>query len=274
MIEVQDICYEYRAADNTAVCALDRVSLQICEGEYVAIMGRNSSGKTTLARLLNALLRPQSGSIVIDQLSTTDDQNIIPIRQKVGMVFQNPDNQIVATTVEREIAFGLENLGVPPAEMQRIVDVMLERFELSEYRKYPPALLSGGEKQRLALAAIMAMAPKYLILDEPTSMLDPRSRRELLDFLLEMKAGNRQKRPEDQMAIILITQFPEEALEAERLLILDHGQLLFDAAPAMVFQQVEQLQALGLEVPVEFELLPLLVKLGFNADILQGFYSR
>ncbi|MDZ7264338.1 MAG: ATP-binding cassette domain-containing protein [candidate division KSB1 bacterium] len=273
MIEVRDICYEYPSAGQASVRALDHVSLQIHEGEYVAIMGRNSSGKTTLARSLNALLRPQSGSILIDQLSTADEQHIIPIRKKVGMVFQNPDNQIVATTVEREIAFGLENLSVPPIEMQRIVEVMLERFNLKDYRKYPPSMLSGGEKQRLALAAVMAMKPKYLILDEPTSMLDPQSRRDLLDLLKGLKDENCNKCAADQMTIILITQFPEEALEADRLLILHQGRILFDDAPAKVFQHVEQLQALGLEVPVEFEILPLLVAKGYAADILQGFYE-
>lgn len=274
MIEVQDIRYEYTSPGHPPVCALDHVSLQICEGEYVAIMGRNSSGKTTLARSLNALLQPQSGSILIDRLSTAEQQNIVPIRKKVGMVFQNPDNQIVATTVEREIAFGLENLGVARAEMLRIVEAMLERFDLCRYRKYPPSLLSGGEKQRLALASVMAMAPKYLILDEPTSMLDPKSRRDLMDLLLELIANNRQKDAADQIAIILITQFPDEALEADRLLILDHGRLLFDDAPVAVFQHVEALQSLGLEVPVEFEILPLLIEKGYGADVLQGFYAN
>lgn len=272
MINIQDISYFYSSEEADQIAAIENINLQIREGEYVAMMGHNSSGKTTLARCLNALLIPQSGNVFIDRLCTSDEENILPIRKKVGMVFQNPDNQIVSTTVEREIAFGLENLGVPAQSIHHVVTAVLERFDLTRYRKYPPHLLSGGEKQRVALASVLAMNPKYLVLDEPTSMLDPKGRRELLGLLAEIKADNVEKKTTDQITIILITQFPEEALEADRLIILDKGTIAFDDHPKIVFQNVEKLKSIGLDVPVEFEIMPLLLKKGYSLDLLSDFH--
>ena len=272
MIEIQDVSYYYGSENENQVRALDRINLQIREGEYVAIMGHNSSGKTTFARCLNALLIPQSGKVIVDQLSTSEEQNILPIRKKVGMVFQNPDNQIVSTTVEREIAFGLENLGVPVETMQNVVAAILERFDLTQYRAYPPHLLSGGEKQRVALASVLAMNPKYLVLDEPTSMLDPKGRHDLLDLLSEIKTDNLEKRTTDQITIILVTQFPEEALEADRLIIMEKGKIIFDDRPKIVFQNVEKLKETGLDVPVEFEIIPLLIEMGYSSSLFHDFH--
>jgi len=272
MIDVRNISYYYGSDRQDRVAALDQLSLQIREGEYVAIMGPNSSGKTTLARCLNALLIPQSGQVIIDELGTDDEQNILPIRKKVGMVFQNPDNQIVSTTVEREIAFGLENLGVPTETIHQVVAATLDRFDLERYRKYPPHLLSGGEKQRVALGAVLAMNPKYLVLDEPTSMLDPGGRRELLNLLAEIKSDNAEKKTTEQTTIIMITQFPEEALAADRLIIMEKGTIAFDDDPGIVFQNIEQLQQLGLDVPVEYEIMPLLLEKGFSLELIKNFH--
>jgi len=273
MIDLQDVSYFYETADQGSIVGLRHIRWQLYEGECVALMGRNSSGKTTLARCLNALLIPQQGTVWIDGLSSQEPENIHAIRKKVGMVFQNPDNQIVATTVEREIAFGLENLGIPTQVMHQIVTANLERFGLLRYRNYPPHLLSGGEKQRLVIAAILAMNPKYLVLDEPTSMLDPKGRRALLALLKEIKTENRYKPLADRTAILLITQFPEEALIADRLVVMDQGTIFYDGAPREVFQNVAELQALGLEVPVEFEILPWLKAQGYNMEILSEFQS-
>ncbi len=272
MIKLKNVTfgYEYNR-DGEIENALDQVNLEIRDGEYVAIMGRNSSGKTTLARCLNALIIPDEGEISVDQITPDDYDAINAIRRKIGMVFQNPENQIVSTTVEREIAFGLENLGVPPEIMHQVVDGTLARFNLEKYRKHPPHLLSGGEKQRLALAAVMAMNPKYLVLDEPTAMLDPKSRSELLTLLKEIKEDNRRKKIADQITIILITQFAEETLDADRLIVLNSGKIAYDDAPDIVFQNVEHLKEIGLEVPVEFEVGLMLVEMGYSIDPLKNF---
>ncbi len=273
MIDCQDISYFYSSDDESQVAAIENISLQIREGEYVAIMGPNSCGKTTLARCLNALLIPQSGNVYVDRLCTSEEENILPIRKKVGMVFQNPDNQIVSTTVEREIAFGLENLGVPTETIHHVVTAILERFDLTRYRKYPPHLLSGGEKQRVALASVLVMNPKYLVLDEPTSMLDPKGRRELLELLSEIKSDNAEKKTTDQITIVLITQFPEEALEADRLIIMEQGKILLDDDPKIVFQNIETIKTIGLDVPIEFEIIPLLLEKGYRSEVIKDFYS-
>ncbi|MBC8183961.1 ATP-binding cassette domain-containing protein [candidate division KSB1 bacterium] len=271
MINISNISYSYDTNQKKPIKALDEINLQFREGEFIALMGHNSSGKTTLARTLNGLIQPQSGEVSIDELSTTNPQDIIPIRRKVGMVFQNPDNQIITTSVEREVAFGLENLGVKTEMMHQVVTAILERFNLTKYRKHPPHLLSGGEKQRLALASVLAMNPKYLVLDEPTSMLDPQGRHDLLNLLAEIKADNAEKKTTDQITIIFITQFPEEALYADRLIVMEKGKVVFDETPEIVFQNIAQLKKIGLEAPVEYEILPLLVEKGFGVEVLDKF---
>ena len=273
MIKIKDINFSYTPEKTGDHKVINLLSLTIREGEFIALMGHNSSGKTTLARCLNGLLFPQSGHILVDEMDTNHQDNIIPIRKKVGMVFQNPDNQIVSTSVEREVAFGLENLGVPTETIHQVVAAILDRFQLSDYRRHPPHLLSGGEKQRLALASVLAMNPKYLVLDEPTSMLDPQGREHLLNLLKEIKQDNATKPTADQITIILITQFPEEALLADRLIVMTKGNIAYDDSPQIVFQNVEDLKKIGLEVPVEFEVLPSLVEKGFGIENLEGFYD-
>ncbi|MBN1560906.1 ATP-binding cassette domain-containing protein [candidate division KSB1 bacterium] len=247
MITVEHISFAYPSHGDSPRNILTDVSIDIRPGESIAIMGHNGSGKTTFARCLNGLLIPSSGAVVVDELDTAEQKNLVDVRRRVGMVFQNPDNQIVSTTVEREIAFGLENLGIPYEQMHAIVDEMLEKFNLLRYRLHPPHYLSGGEKQRLALAAVMAMKPRYLVLDEPTSLLDPINRKEILNIV---KALHDQTMSAEPITTILITQFPEEALFIDRLLIFNQGQLIMDDDPRTVFQSSEALDHLGLEPPV------------------------
>ena len=261
MIEVKNISFNYDAHDGATVHALNDVSLTVEEGENIGLIGANSSGKTTLARCLDALHLPSSGTVIVDGLATTDYGNHTKIRRRVGMVFQNPDNQIVSATVEREIAFGLENLGVPTEEMHEIVSRTLEKFDLEKYRTSPPHLLSGGEKQRLALAAVMAMNPKYLILDEPTSMLDPRGRDSIIELITNIHVENKNKEKRNRIATILITQFPEEMLSVQRLLVMDKGRIVMDDTPDVIFRRIDELHELGLEPPIEYELDRVLDKL-------------
>lgn len=245
MIEVKKLKFQYPESDSSF--ALRGVSFSLKMGERVALMGANGSGKTTFVRCLNGLLSPHSGEVLVDDLSTKDIGQLREIRRRVGMVFQNPDNQIVATTVIREIAFGLENLGIPRAEMTERVEDALKRFHLEMYSNTPPHLLSGGGRQRLALASIWVMHPSYLILDEPTSLLDPRGREEILSFL----EGDSIKR---KMGVLLVTQYPVEALGFDRLIVMDKGRIVLDDSPDRVFQNVEKLYRMGLGIPVDIEL--------------------
>jgi len=270
MIELIDVTHSYiHHQEETRHTALNNISLRIREGEFVSLMGRNSSGKTTLARCINALIIPEKGTVLVDKLSSSAEENIPRIRKRVGMVFQNPENQIVSTTVEREIAFGLENLGVSSELMREVVEGTMERFRLTRYRKHPPHLLSGGEKQRLALAAVMAMNPKYLILDEPTSMLDPQGCEELMQLLEEIHQDNENRPTTEQITILMITQYPDEASAARRLVVLDKGNVVFDDTPHVVFQNVEQMKEMGLEVPVEYELSKHLLDKGYSPDVIR-----
>lgn len=250
MIKISNLVFAYEQESPKSTRVLNGINLTIREGESVGIMGANGSGKTTLARCLNGLLIPTQGEVVVDDLNTKDAGALNEIRRRVGMVFQNPENQIVSTTVEREIAFGLENLGVPHDEMHRIVDAMLHQFDLVRYRSHPPHLLSGGEMQRLALASVMAMSPKYVILDEPTSLLDMSARKVVLSLLSKLHKPASQN--STVITTLLITQFPEEVLLCDRLLILYNGQILFDDRPSEIFQKVTELQEHDLDVPVEF----------------------
>ncbi|NQT26914.1 ATP-binding cassette domain-containing protein [candidate division KSB1 bacterium] len=257
MIEILDLEYIYPESDSDF--ALRGLSFQLHSGESVALMGSNGSGKTTLARCLNGLLLPASGSVVVDKMSTADEDQLHEIRRHVGMVFQNPDMQIVTTTVEREVAFGLENLGLDHAEMVQRVDEALARFHLSSYRQIPPHRLSGGERQRLALASVWVMQPSYYVMDEPTSLLDPKTREEIRNFIRVETKANR--------GMLLITQFPEEALWCERLLVLHDGKLVFDNPPETVFQNQDVLKEMGLDVPIHTELQAYVRRLGFEDRI-------
>ncbi len=242
MILLRQVSHRYELDEGRSVLALDNVNLELRKGESVAIIGSNGSGKTTLVKLLNALILPQTGQVWVDGLNSLDKNSQKLIRQKVGMVFQNPDNQIISTSVEREIAFGLENLALPYEEIRGRVERALKYFNLEAYRNHPPHKLSGGEKQKVALASVLSMQPEYLILDEPTSLLDPVGKREVL-CLLPMLSDER------NVTIIHITQFPEEAIAADRVLVMHQGKIVLDGPPTDVFRHQEQLEKIGLGMP-------------------------
>jgi energy-coupling factor transport system ATP-binding protein len=239
MIQLKNVNFNYSLTQAKVVTALENIDLEFKEGEYVSIIGPNGSGKTTLARLLNGLLLPTSGEVLVDGLNSKVKEDLKLIRQKVGMVFQNPENQIITTSVEREIAFGLENLNLPSEEIRERVEWVLSAFHLWEYKNSAPHSLSGGEKQRLAIASVLAMRPKYLILDEPTSLLDPEGR-QMFNLLVKKLVAD------GKVTIINITQFPEEALLAERLLVLDQGKILMDGSPEKVFDEEIKLKEIGM----------------------------
>jgi len=254
MIAVQGVSFTY---PGTTVPALENINLTIKPGEYLAVTGPNGSGKSTLARLLNALLRPGQGRVLIDDLDTRDDTSIVAIRRRVGMVFQDPDNQLVAATVEDDVAFGLENLGLPPAEIRQRVTAALEAVDLADLRTRPPHLLSGGQKQRVALAGVLAMEPRYLILDEATAMLDPVTREEVLQKVQQL-------RQEKGLAVIHITHLMEEALRAERMVILKAGCLLLSGRPVDLMQKEEVLAQVGFKIPVTLALIKSLRQQGLK----------
>ena len=250
MISIRNLTLDFQTHEG-ARRILDNISLEIADGEFVALMGANGSGKTSLARCLNGILTPTSGEVIVDGLKTRHAKDLMEIRRRLGMVFQNPDNQIVAPTVEREIAFGPENLCVPRPEMHQRVEAQLQLFHLEPFRQQAPHLLSGGEKQRLALAAVMAMQPRYIVFDEPTSLLDYESRCQVLHLMQQLVASPNPF-TEKPLTILLITQVPEEALLAQRLLVMDRGRMVRDGAPREIFRRVEELQQLGLRPPIEF----------------------
>ncbi|MBT4138213.1 MAG: ATP-binding cassette domain-containing protein [Candidatus Latescibacteria bacterium] len=240
MINIQNLSYTYPGSTSPVI---NNVTLNIQEGEFVALLGANGSGKSTLLRSLNGLIQPTTGHVQIDTLSTQTRQDISLIRQKVGLVFQNPDDQIIASTVEREIAFGLENLGILPEEMHQRVEQTLQQFQLKIHQQQDPNQLSGGERQRLALASIIVMHPKYLLLDEPTSLLDPSARANILSYLHHLHK-------EKEITPILVTQIPSEAAQADRIIVLNQGQVALDGAPAEIFAQIDTLKSLGLHPPL------------------------
>ncbi len=243
MIVAEDVTFSYRRQSGNEVPTLRGLSLEIAESESVAVIGPNGSGKSTLARCLNGLIVPQSGRVLVDGLDTAEPGNKWQVHQRAGMIFQNPDNQLVSTTVEREVAFGLENLGLPSREIQRRVAWALDRFHLAKYRQNPPHRLSGGEKQRLAIASVAAMRPRYLICDEPTSSLDPGDRRDILDLLMAIVH-------EYRLSVVFITQSPEEAARMDRIALLADGDVAAAGTPEEVYQDAERLAAHGLEAPL------------------------
>ena len=240
--------------------ALEQVSLDIEKGSFVAILGHNGSGKSTLAKHLNALLLPTEGTVYISDKLSSDEKNLWKIRQSTGMVFQNPDNQIVATIVEEDVAFGPENLGIPPQEIRERVDDALKAVEMYEYRQHAPSQLSGGQKQRVAIAGIIAMRPDCIVLDEPTAMLDPSGRREVMNtiHMLNREYG---------ITIVLITHYMEEAAQANRVVVMDDGKVVLDNTPKEVFSHVETLKKIGLDVPQVTELAYRLQQAGCPVDV-------
>lgn len=247
LIEIEHLSHVYHAGEEGEQTALDDLSLSIKRGEFVAVLGSNGSGKSTLAKHLNALLLPTSGACRIDGIDTREEADVWRIRQKVGMVFQNPDNQLIAAVVEDDVAFGPENLGVPSAEIRRRVDEALKAVNMTEFRSYAPHLLSGGQKQRIAIAGTLAMQTEAIVFDEATAMLDPEGRAEILSIVQRLHE-------EQGITVVYITHFMEEAAAADRILVLDHGRLVMDAPPREVFRHARELRALGLEVPLAVEL--------------------
>jgi len=245
VIDVRDLHFRYPGSEAPA--ALRGVSFQVGRGEIVALMGANGSGKTTLVRCLNGLILPGQGDVVVDGLSIRDPARLMEIRRKIGLVFQNPDDQIVSATVEREIAFGPENLGIPPAIIRGKVKAALERFHLEPFRVHSPHLLSGGERQRLALASVWVMDPDYYVLDEPTSLLDPAGRSEIFGFL-------ETKRREERAGVLFVTQYPDEALACDRLILLNDGIAVFDGKPVDGFREAGRNNIPGIGIPARIEL--------------------
>ncbi|MBE6876693.1 MAG: energy-coupling factor transporter ATPase [Ruminococcus sp.] len=235
---------------------LKDISLEIEKGSFTAVLGHNGSGKSTFAKHINAILVPESGKMFVENLDTSDENLLFDIRQKAGMVFQNPDNQIVATIVEEDVAFAPENLGVPPAEIRQRVDNALKAVNMYEYRNHAPTQLSGGQKQRVAIAGVIAMKPDCIILDEPTAMLDPQGRQEVMQTIQKL---NR----EQGITIVLITHYMEEAALADRIIVIDDGSIILDDTPKKVFSQVEKMKEIGLDVPQVTELAYELRKAGY-----------
>lgn len=254
IISAKDLVFSY---PGDARLALDHVSLTVGKGDLVAVLGHNGSGKSTLAKHFNAILLPQGGVCYVDGINTADEDRLLELRSRAGMVFQNPDNQIVATIVEEDVAFGLENIGVPPEEIRIRVDEALTDVGMYEYRLHAPHQLSGGQKQRVAIAGIIAMMPKLIILDEPTAMLDPRGRAEVLETVIKL---NR----EFGVTVLLITHFMDEAAACRRVVVMDDGKILLDAPPKEVFSHVSLLKQVGLDVPQATEIIHELRRSGIN----------
>ncbi len=247
IIEVTDLTYVYRSGSGNKVLALNNVNMQVYRGEILAITGRNGSGKSTLARHFNALLTPGSGEVIVDGLSVADNKNTAAIRRTVGMVFQNPDNQLVSSVVEEDIAFGPENLGLPQAEIINRVDWALESLNLEAYRHRSPNSLSEGQKQLVAIAGVLAMKPRCIILDEPTAHLDPRGKREVLESVLRLSR-------EEGITTILLTHFMNEVVNCDRMIVMDQGEIKMTGTPREIFALTEQIKALGLDLPAASKL--------------------
>ena len=253
-----DICHvshTFETEEGKTFDALKDVTAQIKKGEFTAIIGTNGSGKSTLARHLNALLIPTEGELIVEGMRTSDAGRVWDIHQKVGMVFQNPDNQLVAAVVEEDVAFGPENLGVPPEEIRERVDLALEKVGMTSYRKQAPSMLSGGQKQRVAIAGVLAMKPDCIVLDEPTAMLDPKGRKEVMDTIHELNKT-------EGITIVLITHFMEEAVTADHILVIDKGVLKMEGTPREIFSQADKVTEIGLDVPVPADLARRLRKKG------------
>ncbi|MCD8383040.1 MAG: energy-coupling factor transporter ATPase [Clostridiales bacterium] len=248
IIETKDVTFQYPDVPEGSGLVLDGVNLSIEQGSFVAILGHNGSGKSTLAKHMNAILLPNGGTVYVDGMDTADEDHLLDIRRTVGMVFQNPDNQIVANVVEEDVAFAPENLGVPSEEIRQRVDEALKLVGMSKYARHAPHLLSGGQKQRIAIAGVIAMLPRCIVLDEPTAMLDPIGREDVLRTIARL---NRER----GITVVLITHHMDEAAQADRLVVMDQGKIIADGPPKEVFQQVEELKAVGLTVPETVGLL-------------------
>ena len=260
MVKCENVSFKYRTVEGEEEkYAVNGVSFEVEKGEFLVVLGHNGSGKSTIAKHMNALLIPSDGTVIVDGLDTKDQKNLWEIRSRAGMVFQNPDNQLVATIVEEDVAFGPENLGVEPEEIRKRVDESLKKVGMYEYRRHAPHLLSGGQKQRIAIAGILAMKPKCIIFDEPTAMLDPSGRREVLKNIKEIneKYG---------ITIVLITHYMDEAAQADRVIVMDEGKVILEGKPREVFSNVKEMKEIGLDVPQVTELCYELKNSGINID--------
>ena len=258
ILEVKNVTYEYTDEEKT-FAAVKNLSLNIERGSFTVILGHNGSGKSTLAKMLNGLNKPTSGDVFADGINTKDEETEIEVKRKVGMVFQNPDNQIIASIVEEDVAFGPENLGIPPKEIEKRVEDALKAVDMWEFKKSTPHHLSGGQKQRIAIAGIIAMQPECLVLDEPTAMLDPKGRAEIISTLHRLNS-------EKGITVVLITHYMEEAENADRVIVMNDGEIIADDKPKVIFSDVERLKKVGLDVPQTAELLYNLKKNGFAVD--------
>ena len=260
-ISVEHLAYTYPGVDDTpGVAVFEDMNLQIKEGSFVAVLGGNGCGKSTLAKHFNAILLPCGGKVYVCGMDTSLDENLIPVRRRIGMVFQNPDNQIVANVVEEDVAFGPENLGIASPAIRQRVDQALKQVGMYEYREHAPHLLSGGQKQRIAIAGIIAMEPKCIVLDEPTAMLDPKGRREVLDTIIRLNQ-------EKGITVVLITHHMDEAARAQRVVVLDRGVVAADGKPGEVFSQVDLLHSIRLAAPETVELCCALNECGFSLPL-------
>lgn len=257
LFDIRHLTHTFETEDGKTFDALSDVTCTIPKGSFTAIIGTNGSGKSTLARHLNALYLPTAGEVIVEGMKTSDMEHIWDIRQKVGMVFQNPDNQLVAAIVEEDVAFGPENLGVPADEIRKRVDYALEKVGMSAYRTHSPAMLSGGQKQRIAIAGVLAMHPDCIVLDEPTAMLDPLGRKEVMDTIHELNRS-------EGITIVLITHFMEEAVTADHVLVVDRTKLQMQGTAREVFSQADKLTAMGLDVPAAADLAHGLRKKGYE----------
>ncbi len=260
MIEFKNVCHFYNNKQDNEITSLSEINIQIQKGDFIAIIGSNGSGKSTLAKLMNGLLLPSRGDVFVENLNTKNFETIWNIRKKVGMVFQNPDNQLIATTVEDDIAFGLENIGIEKNEMKRRVDWALNVVELDSFRNIEPHLLSGGQKQRAVIAGALAMHTSYLVLDEPTSMLDPSGRKKVLDIIKKLNK-------EENITIIYITQFMSEAALFEKVIVLNKGKIILSDSPKNVFKQADLLSSINLEVPQITRLARILSESGLKIPV-------
>ena len=263
IIKFDNVSFAYELEDEVIVNAVNDFSLEVPEGQFLAVLGHNGCGKSTVAKLINGILVPNKGKVTVEGMDTSDEEKTVDIRKTVGMVFQNPDNQIVATIVEDDVAFGPENLGVEPSEIRKAVDSALKAVGMYEFRKREPHRLSGGQKQRVAIAGVIAMNTKCIVMDEPTAMLDPQGRKEVMDTVMKL---NR----EFGITVILITHYMDEAVKADRVIVMDGGRIAMDGTPKEVFRNVERMKKLGLDVPQATELAYRLRKKGFKLpeDIL------
>ncbi len=258
IIEIKNVTYEY-SEDEIVHTAVDDISLDIKKGSFTVILGHNGSGKSTLAKMLNGLNKPTKGDVFVNGINTKDEATEIEVKRTVGMVFQNPDNQLIASIVEEDVAFGPENLGIEPKEIRRRVDNALKAVGMYEFKDSTPHKLSGGQKQRVAIAGIIAMEPSCLVLDEPTAMLDPKGRTEIINTLIKLNREN-------GITIVLITHYMEEAEKADRVLVMNDGKIIDDGTPKEIFKNVEKLKAVGLDVPQTTELLYELSRKGLKID--------